>query len=133
MKPKLSMNVLREAEDVVIIYIDELVGLRKEFSLRIENGSHLIKDPAHLRFKESLSKLRSRYRKEKLHAYYIYKLQTKCSHICDLISTKNRADLRRALDESRDAIKLIARFMTKDGNEVLYHLFDASLDFISSI
>lgn len=131
MKPKLNVNALNEAEDTVIIYIDELVGLKKEFSLRIENGSHLIKDPAHLRFKERLSKLRRIYRRERRHAHYIYKLQTQCSHLCDLISTKNRADLKRAISESTDTIKLIALLLTKDGSEVLYHLLHTSLDFIS--
>lgn len=128
MMPMLDEHALKnEAGDILIIYIDQLVGLGKEFSFRVENGRHLEKFPAHKRFKESLSSLRSIYRREKLQSYNIMRLKEIFSSVCDLIRTKPEGYIHYAHSESMEALKLIDCLKLEDDNEVLYQLLLSTL------
>lgn len=120
--------VKNEADDMIIIYIDALVGLRNEFSFRAENSRHLEKHLILKSFKENLWKLRTRYSREKLQVNQIYRLQTSCFHLFELIRAKARVDSARVLMESEDVVRLIDDLLMNepfDSNElelVLYQL-----------
>ncbi|KAH6779338.1 hypothetical protein C2S52_010575 [Perilla frutescens var. hirtella] len=117
MMPELNDVLKNGVDGILIIYIDALVGLGKEFSFRVEKGRHLEKIPILKRFKESLSKLRSSYHQEKQQVNYIYRLQTKCSRLCELIGSKAQVDTIRVLTESRDVLLLIDHIIRHEPSE----------------
>ncbi|KAL8493021.1 hypothetical protein ACS0TY_024290 [Phlomoides rotata] len=122
MDPVLNDDVLKnEADDIIIIYIDALLGSRNEFSFKVEYGRHLLKDAILKRFKQNLLKLRRRYRQEKLQLNQIYRLQTSCSHLCELIRGKAHLDANRVLKESEDIVRMIEDLLKNepsDNNEL---------------
>lgn len=139
LKPKLNDNVFKnEIDDMLIVYIDALAGLRKEFSFRVENSKHLERNPILKRFKETLSKLRSRYDQEKRQVNHIYRLQTKCFRLCEAIGMKAQVDIGPVLTESMDAVKLIDHLLMHESSDshdlelVLYPLLLPTL-LVSSV
>ncbi|KAG8364513.1 hypothetical protein BUALT_Bualt18G0005000 [Buddleja alternifolia] len=113
MAPLLSDVVKEEEEDDdrIIIYIDVLMGLWKEFSFRVEKSSskHLKKYPPFPKnFKENLLKLRTSYRGEKQQVNKIYKLLTSCSHLFELLHSKaDEIDTARVHLEYQEVVRLI--------------------------
>lgn len=139
MDPVLNDDVLKnEADDIIIIYIDALLGSRNEFSFKVEYSRHLLKDPILKRFKQNMLKLRRRYRQEKLQLSQIYKLQTSCSHLCELIRGKTHVDANRVVKESEDIVKMIEDLLKNepsDSNElelVIYQLLSPKLFYFRS-
>ncbi|KAL6566876.1 hypothetical protein OROMI_015280 [Orobanche minor] len=117
LEPLLNDDVFKSnVDDMMIIYVDMLLGLEKQYSIRVETSRHFHKYLDVKSFKEKMWKLRKTYRREKLLVDMIYRLQKSYLHLSELI----HADASSIVMELVEAVRLI-------DDIILHDIFESEL------
>ncbi|KAL6566881.1 hypothetical protein OROMI_015285 [Orobanche minor] len=117
LEPLLNDDVLKSnVDDMMIIYVDMLLGLEKQYSIRVETSRHFHKYLDVKSFKSNIWKLRKTYRREKLLVDMIYKLQKSYLHLSELI----HADASSIVMELVEVVRLI-------DDIILHDIFESEL------